>query len=141
MRRTTSIVVATGPLLPGAAGASPGEQATPETQPHHPAVSTAATLAPRRSRRQRGRTPGRGPESAGDGRARHVRKNAKERLTIHGRLSRAVTLAAAAAAVGLTAAPATAATSGTFTATGSMHAAHTQGMATLLRDGQVLVPG
>jgi len=29
VRRTTSIVVATGPLLPSAAGASPGEQATP----------------------------------------------------------------------------------------------------------------
>jgi WD40 repeat protein len=60
---------------------------------------------------------------------------------IHRRLSRAVTLAAAAAAVGLAAAPATAAASGTFTATGSMHAAHTQGKATLLQNGQVLITG
>ena len=67
MRRTTSIVVAAGPLLPGVAGASPGEQATPESQPQHPAASTAAMLALRRSRRQRGRIPGRGPESAGRG--------------------------------------------------------------------------
>jgi hypothetical protein len=56
-------------------------------------------------------------------------------------LSRAVTLAAAAAAVGLAAAPATAATSGTFTATGSMHAGYTQGKATLLKNGQVLITG
>jgi large repetitive protein len=60
---------------------------------------------------------------------------------IHWRLSRALTLAAAAAAVGLAAAPATAATSGTFTATGSMHAAHTQSVAILLPDGQVLITG
>src|SRR5215470_12804884 len=39
------------------------------------------------------------------------------------------------------AAPATAATSGTFTATGSMHAAHTEGKATLLQNGQVLITG
>ena len=58
---------------------------------------------------------------------------------IHLRLSRAVTLAAAAVAVGLAAAPATAATSGTFTPTGSMNFVHTHVRATLLPDGQVLV--
>ena len=58
---------------------------------------------------------------------------------IHRRLSPAVTVAAAAAAVMLAAVPAAAAASGTFTATGSMHAAHTQGRATLLPDGQVLI--
>ena len=58
------------------------------------------------------------------------------------RLSSLLTLAAAAAAVGLAAAPgAVAAASGTFTATGSMHAGHTQGRATLLQNGQVLVTG
>lgn len=36
---------------------------------------------------------------------------------------------------------AAAATSGTFTATGSMHAAHTEGKATLLQNGQVLITG
>ena len=60
---------------------------------------------------------------------------------IHRRLSRAVTVTAAAAALGLAAAPATAATSGTFTATGGMNAGHTHAMATLLKDGQVLVAG
>ena len=51
---------------------------------------------------------------------------------IHRRLSPATTVAAA---------PATAAASGTFTATGRMHAAHTQGKATLLQNGQVLITG
>src|SRR6516165_6196074 len=62
-------------------------------------------------------------------------------LMIHPRLSYAVLLVPLAAALGLAAAPATAATSGTFTATGSMHAAHTEGVATLLQDGQVLITG
>jgi hypothetical protein len=53
VRRTTSIVVAAGPPRPGVAVTSPGKQATPEIRPHHPAVSTAATLASRHSRRQR----------------------------------------------------------------------------------------
>ena len=57
---------------------------------------------------------------------------------IHWRLSRAVTLAAAAAAVGLASAPATAATSGTFTPTGSMNFVHSHVPAVLLPDGQVL---
>jgi hypothetical protein len=60
---------------------------------------------------------------------------------IHRRLSRAVTLAAVAAAASLAAAPAAAAASGTFIATGSMHAPHTEGRATLLQTGQVLVTG
>jgi N-acetylneuraminic acid mutarotase len=60
---------------------------------------------------------------------------------IHWRVSRAVTLAAAATALGLAVAPAAAATSGTFTATGGMHFAHTEGMATLLQNGQVLLTG
>ena len=57
---------------------------------------------------------------------------------IHWRLSRAVTLAAAAAAVGLASAPATAATSGTFTPNGSMNFVHSHVPAVLLPDGQVL---
>jgi len=60
---------------------------------------------------------------------------------IYRRLSRAVTLAAAAATVGLAAAPAIAAASGTFTPTGSMNAGHTHGRATLLPTGNVLVAG
>jgi hypothetical protein len=57
------------------------------------------------------------------------------------RLLHVVPLAALALGVGLTAAPASAAASGTFTATGSMHAAHTEGKATLLQNGQVLLTG
>ena len=58
------------------------------------------------------------------------------------RLLPVVPLAALALGAGLAAAvPASAAASGTFTATGSMHAAHTEGMATLLQNGQVLVSG
>jgi hypothetical protein len=49
------------------------------------------------------------------------------------RLFHVVPLAALALAVGFTAAPASAAASGTFAPTGSMHAAHTQGKATLLQ--------
>jgi len=52
------------------------------------------------------------------------------------RLSPLVALAAAAAVVGLAAAPAAAAASGTFTPTGSMNFAHTEGQATLLQNGQ-----
>src|SRR5215831_14548518 len=55
------------------------------------------------------------------------------------RLLHVVLLAALAWAAGLAAAPAWAAASGTFTATGSMHAAHTEGKATLLQNGQVLL--
>ena len=57
------------------------------------------------------------------------------------RLLHVVLLAALAWAAGLAAAPAWAAASGTFTATGSMHAAHTEGKATLLQNGQVLLTG
>jgi hypothetical protein len=45
------------------------------------------------------------------------------------------------AAVGVAAAPALAAASGTVTATGSMHAGHFDATATLLPDGQVLIAG
>jgi Kelch motif/Galactose oxidase, central domain len=57
------------------------------------------------------------------------------------RLAYVVPLAALGVAVSLAAAPAIAATSGIFTPTGSMHVAHTQGRATLLPGGQVLVTG
>jgi galactose oxidase-like protein len=58
------------------------------------------------------------------------------------RLFGVVPLAALALGAGLVAAaPASAAVSGTFTPTGSMHAAHTEGKATLLQNGQVLVSG
>lgn len=52
--RGTSIVMA-GPPHPSAAGASPGGQAIPDIQPHHPSVRATVTLAPFPSRRQRGR--------------------------------------------------------------------------------------
>ena len=57
------------------------------------------------------------------------------------RLSHLITLATAAAAVGLAATPAVAAASGTFAPTGSMNVGHTQGKATLLQNGQVLITG
>src|SRR5215472_10749137 len=62
-------------------------------------------------------------------------------LMLRTRLSPLVALAAAAAVVGLAAAPASAAASGTFTPTGSMNFAHTEGQATLLQNGQVLLTG
>jgi hypothetical protein len=62
-----------------------------------------------------------------------------EIIMLRSRLAYVVPLAALGVAVSLAAAPAVAATSGTFTPTGSMHVAHTQGRATLLPDGQVLV--
>jgi hypothetical protein len=106
VRRTTSIVAA-GPLLPAVAGASLGAQATPEILPHHPAVTTAATLAPRRSRRQRGQTPAvarRARVTAGPATSVTTQRSG---LMIHWRLSRAVTVAAATAAAGLAAVLAT----------------------------------
>jgi WD40 repeat protein len=58
------------------------------------------------------------------------------------RLLQIVLLTGLAVAAGLAAAaPVSAAASGTFAPTGSMHAAHTQGKATLLQNGQVLVTG
>ena len=57
------------------------------------------------------------------------------------RLFHVVPLAALALAVGFAAAPASAVASGTFTPTGSVNVAHTQGRATLLPGGQVLVTG
>ena len=55
--KTMTVNVATGPLMSGVADASPGDQATPDIRPHHPALSTAAAIAPCPSRLQRGRTP------------------------------------------------------------------------------------
>jgi hypothetical protein len=57
VRKTMTVNVATGPLMSGIPAAGPGDQATPVIHPHHPAVSTAAAVAPRPSRLQRGRIP------------------------------------------------------------------------------------
>jgi hypothetical protein len=57
------------------------------------------------------------------------------------RLSHIAGLAALALAVGLTAAPAWAAASGTFTTTGSMSTVRTNDTATLLQNGEVLIAG
>ena len=57
MRKTMTVNVAAGPLMSGVAAAGVGDQATPVIHPHHPALGTAAAIAPGPSRLQRGRIP------------------------------------------------------------------------------------